>query len=155
MTSNKLDKYKYLTGEDLNYKPSTAEQAKLDYSALGMVLTNNAKSKTNKNKVDNQSKQNKNLIYNSQHSFEKFEDIGEFKKLSLYSMHKKLNHFHKKFTKLKNVAPQTKTNENLKEKVLDNVGDVFNELYYIYKDKYNEEINNLNTKDTKKLTTKN
>ena len=69
-------------------------------------------------------------------------------------MHKKLNDFHKKFTKLKNVSPQTKTNENLKEKVLDNVGDLFNELYYIYKDKYNEEINSLNTKDTKKLNYK-
>ena len=50
---------------------------------------------------------------------------------------------------LKNVSPQTKTNENLREKVLGNVGDFFNELYYIYKDKYNEEINSLNTRDTK------
>ena len=40
-------------------------------------------------------------------------------------MHKKLNDFHTKFTKLKNVIPQTKTNENLNEKVLDNVGDSF------------------------------
>ena len=64
-------------------------------------------------------------------------------------MHNKLNDFHKKFTKLKNVNPQTKTNKNLKEKVLGNVGDLFNELYYIYKDKYNEEINSLNIKDKK------
>ena len=56
---------------------------------------------------------------------------------------------------IKNVSPQTKTNENLKEKVLDNVGGLFNELCYIYKDKYNEEINSLNTEDTKNLTTKN
>ena len=87
--------------------------------------------------MDNQNKQNKNLIYNSQHSFVKFKDIGEFKELSLDSMYKKLNDFHKKFTKLKNISPQTKTNENLKEKLLDNVEDLFNELYYIYKDKCN------------------
>ena len=31
-------------------------------------------------------------------------------------MYKKLNDFHKKFAKLKNVSPQTKTIENLKEK---------------------------------------
>ena len=37
---------------------------------------------------------------------------------------------------------------------MDNVGDLFNELYYIYKDKYNEEINSLNTKDTKKINYK-
>ena len=30
-----MDKYEYLTGEDLNYKPDTAEQAKFDYSPLG------------------------------------------------------------------------------------------------------------------------
>ena len=61
---------------------------------------------TNKNKVDHQNKQNKNLIYNLQYSFGKFKDIGKFKEFSLDSMHKKLNHFHKKFTKLKNVSPQ-------------------------------------------------
>ena len=64
------------------------EQAKFGYSPLGMVLTNNTKSRANKNKVDNQNKQNKNLIYNSQHSFVKFEDIDKFKELSLDSMHK-------------------------------------------------------------------
>ena len=32
-------------------------------------------------------------------------------------------------------------------KVLDNVGDLFNELYYIYKDKYNEEKDGSNTKN--------
>ena len=44
-----------------------------------------------------------------------------------------------------------KKNENkaLKPKVLDNVGDLFNELYYIYKDKYNEEKDGLNTKNKK------
>ena len=34
LSSVNLDKYEYLTGEDLNYKPSAVEQAKLDYSPL-------------------------------------------------------------------------------------------------------------------------
>ena len=34
LSSGNLDKYEYLTGEDLNYKPSTVEQAKFDYSPL-------------------------------------------------------------------------------------------------------------------------
>ena len=38
----------------------------------------------------------------------------------------------------------------MKSKVLGNVGDLFNELYYIYKDKYNEEKDGLNTKSKKK-----
>ena len=34
-SSNNLDKYEYLTGEDLDLKPSTVEQAKFEYSPLG------------------------------------------------------------------------------------------------------------------------
>ena len=36
--SNNLDKYEYLTCEDLGLKPSTVEQAKFDYSPLGKIL---------------------------------------------------------------------------------------------------------------------
>ena len=32
LSSNNLDKYEYLTGEDLDFKPSTVEKAKFDYS---------------------------------------------------------------------------------------------------------------------------
>ena len=39
LSSNNLDKYEYLTGEDLGLKPSTVEQAKLEYSPLGKVFT--------------------------------------------------------------------------------------------------------------------
>ena len=36
--SNNLDKYEYLTGEDLGLKPSTVEQTKFEYSPLGKVF---------------------------------------------------------------------------------------------------------------------
>ena len=61
-------------------------------------------------------------------------------------MHKKLKSFHKQFTSLKNVAPRTKDNEDKKKEVLNNAEDLYNELYYIYKDKYIEKENNLNKK---------
>ena len=51
---------------------------------------------------------------------------------------------------LQTVNPQTDKNKDLKPKVLNNAGDLFNEMYYIYKDKYNEEKNGLNPKKTKK-----
>ena len=54
-------------------------------------------------------------------------------------MHKKLNDFHKKFTIFKKLNPQTKEKEYLEEKVKDNAGDLFIELYYIYKERYSEE----------------
>ena len=38
LSSNNLDKYEYLTGEDLGLKPSTVERAKFEYSALGEIF---------------------------------------------------------------------------------------------------------------------
>ena len=37
-SSNNLDKYEYLTGEDLGLKPSTVEQAKFEYSPLAKIF---------------------------------------------------------------------------------------------------------------------
>ena len=39
LSSNNLDKYEYLTGEDLGLKPSTVEQTKFEYSPLGKIFT--------------------------------------------------------------------------------------------------------------------
>ena len=33
-----MDKYEYLTGEDLGLKPSTIEQTKFEYSLLGKIF---------------------------------------------------------------------------------------------------------------------
>ena len=38
LSSNNLDKYEYLTGKDLGYKPSVIEKAKFEYSPLGKIL---------------------------------------------------------------------------------------------------------------------
>ena len=38
LSSNNLDKYEYLTGEDLGLKPSTVEQAKFEYSPLSKTF---------------------------------------------------------------------------------------------------------------------
>ena len=38
LSSKKLDKYEYLTGEDLGYKPRVVEQPKFEYSALDEFL---------------------------------------------------------------------------------------------------------------------
>ena len=38
LSSNNLDKYEYLTGEDLGLKPSTIEQAEFEYSPLGKIF---------------------------------------------------------------------------------------------------------------------
>ena len=141
-----LEKYEYLTGEDLTHRPSVLEKTKFEYSPLGAVLDSNAKKKTNTNKVNSNRKQDKYFAYNSQYSFTKFKNIDKFKELSLDSMYKKLNDLNNNINnnnnnnnnKLKAVDTETDENKVLRPKVLDIVRDLFNELYYIYKDKYSE-----------------
>ena len=97
ISSNTLGKYEYLTGEDLDLKPSTVEQAKFEYSPLGKGLSKedrkegllkrlenikdknkellnvfNTTNKSSRNKTNNQSKK---LIYNGEHSFAKLRNI--------------------------------------------------------------------------------
>ena len=38
LSSGKLDKYEYLTGEDLGYRPDPVQKAKFEYSPLGQVF---------------------------------------------------------------------------------------------------------------------
>ena len=38
LSSNNLNKYECLTGEDLGLKPSTIEQTKFEYSPLGKIF---------------------------------------------------------------------------------------------------------------------
>ena len=56
-----LEKYEYLTGEDLGHRPSVFEKTKFDYSPFGAVLADNVRKETNTNKV-NIKKKNKTKI---------------------------------------------------------------------------------------------
>ena len=38
LSSNNLDKYEHLTGEDLGLKPNTIKQARFEYSPLGRIF---------------------------------------------------------------------------------------------------------------------
>ena len=67
LSSGELEKYEYLTGEDLVYKPKVLEKVKFQYSLLGEALKNNANRMiVKKDKEDKQF-----LVYNQQHSFTK------------------------------------------------------------------------------------
>ena len=51
MSSENLDKYEYLTGEDLGYKPSVVEKAKFEYSPLGRVFNRGLKDEDKKERL--------------------------------------------------------------------------------------------------------
>ena len=54
LPSNNLDKYEYLTGEDLGLKPSTIEQAKFEYSPLGKIFNKGLDKGDKKEGLNNQ-----------------------------------------------------------------------------------------------------
>ena len=60
LSSNNLDKYEYLTGEDLGLKPSTIEQSKFEYSPLGKMF-NTGLDKKEKDKKEGLFKRLKNI----------------------------------------------------------------------------------------------
>ena len=43
LSSGELDKYEYLTGEDLGYKPDVVQKAKFEYSPLSQVFNKGLK----------------------------------------------------------------------------------------------------------------
>ena len=43
LSSGKLDKYEYLTGEDLGYRPDPVQKAKFEYSPLGQLFNKGLK----------------------------------------------------------------------------------------------------------------
>ena len=91
LSSNNLDKYEYLTGEDLGLKPSTVEQAKFEYSPLGKIfnkgLSEDDKKEVLFKRLENIENAQKNLIrdgdnesiYNTPRS--EFDDKYKKKKL--------------------------------------------------------------------------
>ena len=73
LNSGELDKYEYLTGEDLGYKPDMVQKAKFEYSPLRQVFNKGLekderhvgllkKLKNIEDKTDNQLKENRQSI---------------------------------------------------------------------------------------------
>ena len=180
MFSKNFDKYELLTGEDLGLKPSTVEQAKFEYSPLSKIFNKglseddkkealfkrlenikdknkelinrfSTTNKASKNRTNNQSKK---LIYDGNHSFTELKNNDNIKKLSLSSIFIKMKEYKQKFNKLDDLKTRTESNKKRKREVLTNVGDIYNELYHIYKSN-NDKINSLDAKNKKSSVTKN
>ena len=107
LSSKNLDKYEYLTDEDLILKPSTAEKAKLEYSPLGLSLSKAFK----QNEVKSVTKNKSDFNYDISHDFFRFyKGYDEFKEMSLDSKYNKIKEFNKLLINFKNL--KTKKIEN-------------------------------------------
>ena len=106
---------------------------------------------TNKSSKNKKNTKGEVLTYNTKHSFVKLKNIDDMKKLPLDSMFNLMKEHHKKFNSLNNLKPRTIDNKNKRLKVLIHTGYIYDELYYIYKNKYKREIDRLNVENKGKL----
>ena len=128
------------------------ELLQFKYSPLGEVSSGKIKKDKQNNRTDKTvKKREKNLVYKQQHSFQNLKILVLLKNCHLILHSENLMHFIKYFLCLKNLKIYKQKKEDLKEKVEDNAGDPLNELYYIYKKRYSEEKNGLNTKNINKF----
>ena len=141
-----LEKYEYLTGEDLGHRPSVLEKTKSEYSPLGMSLSKSFQ----KNEVKNIAKSENDFSYDSNHKFYEFyKRYDEFEEMSLGSKYKKINDFNKKLIKLKIVASKKLETQKKKEQNMENVDKLYEKYYDAYKDDYdtNDELNEAKKKE--------
>ena len=124
LSSNNLDKYEYLTGEDLGLKPSTVEQAKFEYSPLGKNSSIKIESDYN---------------YNNNFAFYKFyRDFHNFKDRSLESKYNDISNFYKTLNEFKNHKRNTNETQQHKNKVINNVLKLYNNYFDSYEKTFNE-----------------
>ena len=111
MSSNDLDKYEYLTGEDLSLKLSTFERARFEYSPLGMSLSKVFK----KDEATSVAKRKSDINYDSKYVFYRFcKGHGEIKAMSLDSKYNRMKEFNKFIVSFKNL--KTKKTRNTTQK---------------------------------------
>ena len=91
-----LEKYEYLTGEDLGHRPSVLEKTKFEYSPLVVSFSKAFE----KDKAKSGAKSKIDFNYESIHKFYEFyKRYDEFEEMSLGSKYKKINDFNKRLNK--------------------------------------------------------
>ena len=175
-SSGELDKYEYLTGEDLGYKPDALTQTKLEYSPLGKTLTFGStkddkkegllKRLANINKVNNLSNLrgiNTNIYPRDIDYYRLNKDKIDRRRFydaynKLESLEEKffmINEFYKNIEKFKNDDNILSDDTNKKNRFLNNTSIVYNNLLKRYKEEYLEKYKQHNEEWKKKYDYKN
>ena len=171
LSSNNLDKYEYLTGEDLGLKPSTVEQAKFEYSPLGKIFNkgldsddqkeglskrliniedkNELKLLSNANKTSSYVKNESDYNYDNNFAFYKFcRDFQNFKDRSLESKYNDISKFYRVLNEFKNHKTNTDETQQRKNNVINNAVTLYNNYFDSYKKTFNETHNETFDKTT-------
>ena len=99
-----LEKYEYLTGEDLGHIPCVLEKTKFEYSPLGMSVSKASK----KDNVKNIAKRESDFKYDNKYGFYRFsKGCDEFEEMSLDSKYNRMKKFNKLLASFKAFKPKT------------------------------------------------
>ena len=163
LSSNNLDKYEYLTVEDLGLKSSTVEQAKFEYSPLGKTfnkgldkddqkewLFKRLKNIEDKNeeqlelfskasRTNRFAKNESDCNYDKKFDFYKFyKDFQNFKNRSLGSKYDDVSKFHKALNEFKKYKATIDETEKRKTRVVNNAVALYNNYFDSYEKTYDE-----------------
>ena len=144
----------------MGYKPSVFKQAKFDYSPLGNIFTkgldkddqkeglfkylDNVKDKNEKllntfseaNRVSKAAKNESDFNYDSNYAFYDFyRGFKNFKK-SLGSKYDEINDFYMILSNFNNHKPTTNKTNNRTDRILNNVNQLYNDYFALYKKNY-------------------
>ena len=98
-----LEKYEYLTGEDLGHRPSVLEKTKFEYSPLAISLSKSLK----KDNVKNIANEESDFNYDGKYKFYRFyKGYDEFEEMSLDSKYNRMKEFNKFLISFKAVRKQ-------------------------------------------------
>ena len=140
-----LEKYEYLTGEDLGHRPSALEKTKFEYSPLGMPF-----SKAFENdKVKSGSKSESDFSHDRNDNFYKFyKGSDEFKEMPLDSKYNRRKEFDTLLTNFKGLGSKKPGTQLKKERIMKNVKKLYKKYYDACKSDYDadDELNETKTK---------
>ena len=159
LSSNNLDKYEYLTSEDLGLKPSTIKQAKFEYSSLGKIFNRGLDKDDQKegflkilkhieDKNEEQLKLFSNATKTSSHTknesdynydnnkfalYKIYRDFQNFKDSSLEPKYDDISKFYSALNEFKNHKTNTDETQQHKNRVIDNSVELYNNYFDSYK----------------------
>ena len=131
-----LEKYEYLTGEDLGHRPSVLEKTKFEYYPLSMSLSKSFK----KDNVKNIAKSESDFNYDTNYKFYRFyKQYDEFEEISLDSKYNRINEFNKGLDKFKALKPIKPEMQLKKGRIMKNVDELYEKYYNDYKNGFDND----------------
>ena len=140
-----LEKYEYLTAEDLGHRPSVLEKTNVSilHKVYKSFRTDNVKNIANRESDFN---------YDSKHSFYRFYKVyNECEEMSLDSKYNKMKKFTNHLTAFKNLKPKIPKTQFKKERVIKIVDKLYEKYYNAYKNDYDNDDDLLKEGKKKKL----